>query len=233
MSYDPKTSIGQVLDSAADVGKLLQVASDGSITAVTGGGGATGAAGSPGSVWYQGSGVPSSGTGVNGDWYLRLNPGGSGDGDVYQKAAGAWAVVGNIKGPAGIQGVVGAAGAQGIQGVQGVQGVAGAAGANGQGYLWRGTWDSATVYAAYDCVFYNGSGYVAVAGSTNVTPGTDATKWNLFAQQGATGAGGSGGSGIRALNIRLVQTSTYTVASNDDVLIVDASGLTATGGVGP
>jgi hypothetical protein len=53
----------------------------------TGGGGAS---------WYDGSGAPSSGLGDNGDYYLN-----TANGDVYAKSAGAWAVVGNITGPAG------------------------------------------------------------------------------------------------------------------------------------
>jgi hypothetical protein len=34
---------------------------------------------------------------------------------------------------------------------------------------------------AYDNVFYNGSSYVALAANSNVTPSTDATKWDLLA----------------------------------------------------
>ena len=62
----------------------------------TGATGSTGATGAPGSVWYEGSGAPSSGTGINGDYYLNVA-----NGDVYLKATGSWSVVGNIKGPAG------------------------------------------------------------------------------------------------------------------------------------
>ena len=58
--------------------------------------GATGSAGAPGSVWYNGSGVPSSGLGVNGDYYLNNS-----NGDVYNKASGSWTYIENIKGPAG------------------------------------------------------------------------------------------------------------------------------------
>lgn len=61
--------------------------------------GATGAAGStgaPGSVWRNGSGVPSNSLGVNGDYYLD-----NVTGDVYLRNAGTYSVVANIKGPAG------------------------------------------------------------------------------------------------------------------------------------
>lgn len=56
--------------------------------------GATGAAGAAGSVWRNGSGVPSNGTGVNGDYYLD-----TATGDVYLRSAGTYSVVANIKGP--------------------------------------------------------------------------------------------------------------------------------------
>jgi hypothetical protein len=66
-------------------------------TGPTGSAGAAGSAGAPGSVWYEGSGAPSSGTGVNGDYYLNTT-----NGDVYTKAAGAWgSPVGNLTGPTG------------------------------------------------------------------------------------------------------------------------------------
>jgi hypothetical protein len=49
---------------------------------------------------------------------------------------------------------------------------------------WRGPWDSTTTYTQFDSVSYNGSAWLAVASSTNVTPGTDSTKWNLLASKG-------------------------------------------------
>jgi len=55
----------------------------------TGGGGG-------GASWYDGSGAPASGLGVDGDYYLN-----TANGDVYAKTASVWAVVGNITGPAG------------------------------------------------------------------------------------------------------------------------------------
>ena len=54
-------------------------------TGPTGPTGPTGSTGAAGSVWYSGSGVPSAGTGVNGDFYLN-----TANGDVYQKAGGSW-----------------------------------------------------------------------------------------------------------------------------------------------
>jgi hypothetical protein len=72
--------------------------------------GADGAAGAPGAdgadgispTWRSGSGVPSNGTGVNGDMYLRTS-----NGDLYQKASGTYSVIANIQGPAGADGSLG------------------------------------------------------------------------------------------------------------------------------
>lgn len=62
--------------------------------------GSDGADGAPGSAWFEGSGVPSDGSGINGDFYLNIS-----NGDVYQKAGGTWgAAVGNIKGATGSPG---------------------------------------------------------------------------------------------------------------------------------
>lgn len=55
--------------------------------------------GSPGSVWYNGSGVPSALLGVDDDYYLD-----NVSGDVYQKQSGTWVLITNIKGPTGASG---------------------------------------------------------------------------------------------------------------------------------
>lgn len=54
-------------------------------------------------TFLSGAGVPAAGLGSNGDTYLRVttDPATVGNGDVYAKAAGAWAVVGNLRGPQG------------------------------------------------------------------------------------------------------------------------------------
>jgi len=70
-----------------------------------------GPAGAAGSVWREGSGVPSNGLGVNGDFYLDDLTG-----DVYQKAAGVYSIVANITGPTGDTGSTGAPGADGAPG---------------------------------------------------------------------------------------------------------------------
>lgn len=43
-----------------------------------------------------------------------------------------------------------------------------------------GTYDAAIAYEANDVVKYASARYIAVAASTGVTPGTDATKWEAW-----------------------------------------------------
>ena len=62
----------------------------------TGPQGPTGAAGADGTIWYAGSGAPSSGVGSTVDYYLN-----TANGDVYSKSTGSWVVVGNIRGASG------------------------------------------------------------------------------------------------------------------------------------
>ncbi len=50
------------------------------------------------------------------------------------------------------------------------------------------TWDSSTAYAEDDQVVYEGFLYSALAASTNVTPGTDATKWEKIGEYSTLGA---------------------------------------------
>lgn len=68
----------------------------------------------------------------------------------------------------------------GLGGIPGPTGPAGPTGAMGTGITWRSTWSSATSYSANDAVTYGGSAWVAKASSTNVTPGTDVTKWESY-----------------------------------------------------
>jgi hypothetical protein len=53
-------------------------------------------AGTVASVWYTGSGAPSSSSGNDGDMYLD-----TATEDVYQKASGVWTLSTNIKGATG------------------------------------------------------------------------------------------------------------------------------------
>ena len=78
--------------------------------------------------------------------------------------------------------------------------IAGPAGPTGLN--WRGTYSNATTYATNDAVVYNGSAYIATAGTTGVNPGTPGSPnspWNLLVQQGTTGAQGNPGSGAAGI----------------------------------
>ncbi|HCS19734.1 MAG TPA: protoporphyrinogen oxidase, partial [Bacteroidetes bacterium] len=61
-----------------------------------------------------GAGTPSSGTGVNGDYYLN-----TASGDVYLKSSGSWSIATNITGPTGSTGATGATGTAGTNAVVG------------------------------------------------------------------------------------------------------------------
>lgn len=66
----------------------------------TGNKGGNGNSGVNGSIWRDGSGVPSNGLGANGDYYLN-----DATGDVYLKTTGTYSIVTNIKGTAGTNGL--------------------------------------------------------------------------------------------------------------------------------
>ena len=52
-----------------------------------------------------------------------------------------------------------------------------------EGFKWKGTYSSGTTYYKGDVVGYTASSYVAIAHNVAaVTPGTDATKWQLLSQ---------------------------------------------------
>jgi hypothetical protein len=65
----------------------------------TGPQGPQGPAGVNGATWLNGTGVPSSSLGSNGDFYLNLA-----NSDVYNKISGSWVWVANIHGATGAQG---------------------------------------------------------------------------------------------------------------------------------
>ncbi len=77
-------------------------------TGATGPAGADGVDGADGATWYNGSGVPASGLGVDDDFYLDNDTG-----DYYKKIAGTWTLQGNLEGPTGPQGPQGPAGPMG------------------------------------------------------------------------------------------------------------------------
>jgi hypothetical protein len=78
-------------------------------TGATGATGSQGTAGVNGATWRNGTGVPSSSLGSNGDFYLNLA-----NSDVYNKISGSWMWVANIQGATGATGATGPQGPQGI-----------------------------------------------------------------------------------------------------------------------
>ena len=84
-------------------------------------------------------------------------------------------------GPQGPQGPVGATGPEGPQGPGGPP-----------GFTWRGPWEAGESYNANDAVSYNGSAWIALQPSSDVTP-AEGTDWTLLAQQGDTGPTGATG----------------------------------------
>lgn len=123
----------QVADSfsaatvAAGVGTVFTDTANGLVPAPNGATGSLQADGSwlvitgGGATWRVGVGAPSDTLGVNGDFYLNNT-----NGDVYEKAAGVYGIVANIKGPQGDAGDDGTDGTDGVDGV--VQTVVGTAG---------------------------------------------------------------------------------------------------------
>lgn len=162
-------------------------------TGVTGPAGATGPTGSTGSAGPQGSAGPAGSIGPQGATGSQgltgatgatgptgsqgpqgipgpTGPTGSAGTPGTDGADGATGATG----PTGATGTQGPAGAQGPQGSTGSTGPAGAAGAPGLSFAaaWRGTWNSATTYAAGDLVRVPATGVLALAltGSTTVEP---------------------------------------------------------------
>jgi len=124
--------------------------------------GATGAAGTNGNTVWNGTGAPSSGTGVNGDFFLLTTT----DCLYGPKASGSW--------PGSCTSLIGPTGSTGATGSTGL--------------IWLGAWSSVTAYVVPDAVSNGGSSYIAIAPSTNQAP-PNATYWAVLAAQGLSGSG--------------------------------------------
>ena len=174
------------------IGNLNGPTGDQGAQGIQGAAGTNGANGINGSTWYNGSGAPSSGIGVNGDYYLATSTG-----NIYQKNGSSWLLIGNIQGNAGTNG---------------------ANGTNGVSIVWEGSLASApsspqTDWAYYNTVngesyIYNGAAWVELCqngatGSTGATgpAGANAlqpvnsyayiiyqSSGTFYAQNGVTGA---------------------------------------------
>jgi hypothetical protein len=107
---------GRGITDAAIVGNDLVLTFDKApltenVGRVVGFNGTNGTNGTNGATWFQGSGAPSSGLGVNGDFYLN-----TANEDISQKQSGTWVVIANIKGDKGDKGDTGNTGATGADG---------------------------------------------------------------------------------------------------------------------
>jgi hypothetical protein len=142
--------------------------------------GNTGSTGAAGAVWRTGSGVPSNGLGIDGDYYLDTG----GNGNVYKRVTGAYVLQCSILGPQG---------SQGIQGIQGVQGNTGNTGATGDpGAVWR-----TGSGAPSDGLGINGDYYLDTSGNGNVykkAAGTYTLQCSILGPQGSQGTQGNTGS---------------------------------------
>lgn len=88
---------------------ILNIKGPAGANGITGNTGPQGVQGVRGTIWYSSAGVPSSGLGSNGDYYLNTNTG-----DVYTKTSNTWgSPVTNIKGPQGADGTGGGGGSTG------------------------------------------------------------------------------------------------------------------------
>jgi hypothetical protein len=133
----------------------------GSPTSIVGPTGATGAAGAAGAVWRDGTGVPSSGLGINGDYYLD-----DATSDVYFKSAGSYSIVTNIKGATGATGTTGATGAAGAVWRTGSGAPSSGLGINGDYYLNSATSDVYLKTSGSYSIVANIKGATGSTGST-------------------------------------------------------------------
>lgn len=85
----------------------------------------------------------------------------------------------------------------GGSGAPGPTGPEGPAGADGEGFNWRGEWDTfpEPSYVTNDIVSYSGSTYRATSSEANSsnTPNLNTMGWDLFAAKGETGEAGEAG----------------------------------------
>ncbi|GAA4464199.1 hypothetical protein GCM10023189_43170 [Nibrella saemangeumensis] len=135
--------------------------------------GADGVNGTPGALWFNGSGVPATATGSNGDYFLN-----TASGDVYRKQSGAWSLQGNIRGPQGTSGTPGTNGTNGATWFNSTGVPSAATGADGDYHLNTSTGDVSRKAAGAWSVIGNIRG-------PQGTPGTNGTN-------GATWFSGSG-----------------------------------------
>jgi hypothetical protein len=111
-------------------------------------------------------------------------------------------------------------------------------------FTYRGTWDNTVAYGINDVVFYNRNAYVAILGSTGVTPAVDASNstWGLLVRHGddITAAVGTVTTGAAGSNASITLTGTpdsptfnFTIPRGDKGVQGDPGPTGATGATGP
>jgi hypothetical protein len=174
-------------------------------TGPAGAAGAAGAPGTPGSQWWTGTGTPSSGTGVPGDYWLN-----SANGDVYHKSGSGWgSATASLRGPAGATGAAGPTGSTGTTGPTGSTGATGPAGVSlrsGTGAPGSGTGNDGDFYidtAAKILYGPKASGAWPGSGVSLIGPTGPAGATGATGAAGATGATGAAGTpGAAGLSLR-------------------------------
>ena len=202
-------------DSYATVAARLTAIAAG-VIGPTGPTGATGATGADGKAVRNGTTAPTSGIGVDGDFYLYTSTS-----TLYgPKAAGAWPTPGVVligaagaagaAGATGAKGDTGATGAAGTAGATGATGAAGAAGADGKTVRSGTTAPSSGLGVDGDFYINTTTSYlygpkasgawpagVSLVGATGATGSTGPTgAAGSTGATGATGATGPGGVGL-------------------------------------
>lgn len=173
------------------------------ITGATGPTGTAGLVGPTGAAGTDGTGVTILGslatvgelpaTGEPGDSWLI-----NGNLYVWDDENSQWNNVGTIQGPQGLTGPVGPTGptgASGSDGADGVIGLTGEIGPTGPGFIYQGSWNSATTYEINDVIELNGTSFIAIAQNLNISPdalGAEAS-WRLLAVKGEQGIQGETG----------------------------------------
>jgi hypothetical protein len=126
---------------------------------------------------------------------------------VEPPSPGYWQIIAlrGSDGEAGPQGEAGEDGASGEQGERGLTGQQGPFGLDGEGFAWRGDFDSASVpYERNDVVHHEGSAWIAIVEDATGYP-DESIDWDLFVSGGLDDSGGgngaadSGGSSIYRL----------------------------------
>lgn len=155
-------------------------------TGSTGSTGATGAAGADGKTVRSGSGVPSGGLGVDGDFYINTTAN-----TIYgPKTSGAWGSSSSLIGPTGATGATGSTGPTGPTGATGATGSTGATGPAGLAQeTVNGGGNTGSAVTIPDVTTATGHTYTMTANCTFTFPAAGAGKgFTLQLTQDGTGS---------------------------------------------